>query len=195
MALRLKSHWHNDDVDRPLSEIAGVLAFNAWRIAVDRAISLHCQRFVYQDDAQRLAVIQEYLCFLIHLSDRLAHPQLEDDQRQELIIGLAKRLAEHLQDNSHDLLGPSDYVGPFFDRLNKRSREYAVLSFTDEGPSYPFLRHLGYSIQCLMGEGEENRWVIDQVMDKDGWETYCQLAQILGDLLDAGIVGASEVGA
>lgn len=183
MALRLKSQWHNDDIDRPLNEVAGALAFNIWRIALDKAISLHCQRFLYQSDAQRLAVIQEYLCFLIHLSDRLAHQRLGDEDRRTLIVGLAKRLAEHLQDNSLDLLGPGDYAGPFFTLLNERTAEYGALRITDEGPSYPFLRHLGYSIQCLMGEGEENRWVIDQVMDRDGWEAYRQLAQTLGDLL------------
>ncbi len=183
MALRLKSQWHNDEVDRPLGEIAGALAFNAWRIALDKAISLHCQRFVYQSDGQRLAVIQEYLCFLIHLSDRLAHQRLGDGERRELIIGLAKRLAEHLEENSLDLLGPGDYAGPFFALLNERTGEYSAFGLTDEGPSYPFLRHLGYSIQCLMGEGEENRWVIDQVMDRDGWEAYRQLTGTLGELL------------
>lgn len=183
MALRFKSHWHNDDIDRPLGEIAGVIAFNIWRIAVDRAISLHCHRFVYQDDAQRLAVIQEYLCFLVHLTDRIAHPRMDGDQRRDLITTLAKHLVKHLQDNSLDLLGPGDYTRPFFERLEERTREYAAFSFTDGEPSYPFMRHLGFSIQLLMGESDENRWIIDQVMDKDGWEAYRQLAQILGDLL------------
>lgn len=186
MALRLKSQWHNEEVARPLREIAGVLAFNAWRIAMDKAINLHRERFVYQSDAQRLAVIQEYLCFLIHVSDRLAHQRLDNAERRELVVGLARRLAEHLQDNSLDLSGPGDYMGPFFTLLNERSGEYAALGFTEEGPSYPFLRHLGYCIQCLMGEGEENRWVIDQVMDRDGWEAYRQLAQALGELLEQG---------
>jgi hypothetical protein len=36
-----------------------------------------------------------------------------------------------------------------------------------------------------MGEREENRWVIDQVMDKDGWDAYRQFKRAFGDLLGA----------
>ena len=45
----------------------------------------------------------------------------------------------------------------------------------DDGPTYPFLRHLGFEIQQVMGESQENRWVIDQVMDKDGYEVDKEL--------------------
>jgi hypothetical protein len=53
----------------------------------------------------------------------------------------------------------------------------------EDGPSYAFLRHLGFEIQCLMGESQENRWVIDQVMDKDGFEAYKTFARAFEDLL------------
>lgn len=184
MALRIKSHWHADDSDRSLGEIAGALAFIGWRIALDRAINLHCERFVYRSDEERLAVIQEYLCFLIQIADRLAHQQLEETERRELIVSLARRLAEHVQDNAYDLLGAGDHGRRFIDLLNERSAEYSDLSLTEDGPSYPFLRHLGYRVQHQMGEVEENRWVIDQVMDRDGWEAYRQFAKAFGDLLD-----------
>ncbi len=75
MALRIKSHWWNDDQERSLPEIATALAFIAWRLSVEKAINLHSEDFVYEDDAQRLAVIQEYLVFLIQLADRLSHAQ------------------------------------------------------------------------------------------------------------------------
>ena len=51
MALRIKSHWWNDESERSIPEIGSALAFIAWRIAVDKAITLHCERFVYRDDA------------------------------------------------------------------------------------------------------------------------------------------------
>jgi len=63
-----------------------------------------------------------------------------------------------------------DYVKPFIAKINQRGAEYAELAYHDDGPSYPFMRHLGYEIQQIMGESQENRWVIDQVMDKDGVE-------------------------
>jgi hypothetical protein len=184
VALRIKSHWWNDESDRSLPEIASALAFIAWRVALEKAINLHCERFVYRDDAQRLAVIQEYLVFLIQITDRLAHPRLPDDDRRTLITALARKAIEHVQDNSQDLLGPGDYGGPFIALLNRRSEEYAELQLADDGPSYAFLRHLGFEIQALMGAGQENRWVIDQVMDKDGWEAYKAFAKAFRDLFE-----------
>ena len=184
MALRIKSHWWNDESDRSLPEIASALAFIAWRVSLEKAINLHCERFVYRDDAQRLAVIQEYLVFLIQIADRLAHPRVPDEDRRTLITALARKAIEHVQDNSQDLLGPGDYGGPFIALLNRRSEEYAKYQLADDGPSYAFLRHLGFEIQALMGEGQENRWVIDQVMDKDGWEAYKSFAKAFRDLFE-----------
>jgi serine/threonine protein kinase len=89
----------------------------------------------------------------------------------------------HVNDaDENDLFGPGDYVRPFVARLNERGTEYAEFGFTDEGPTYSFLRHLGHEIQQIMGSAGENRWVIDQVMDKDGPEVYKQLKRILRNL-------------
>jgi hypothetical protein len=184
VAVRIKAHWHNDEVERSLDEIAGAIAFIGWRLATDKAITLHGEDFVYADDAQRMAVIVEYLIFELQVVDRIARDRLglSDDDRKALVITLAQRLAEHVQDNSADLFGPGDYVRAFVARLNERGAEYAEFGFTDEGPTYPLLRHLGYEIQQIMGRHGENRWVIDQVMDKDGYEVYRQLNRAIGDL-------------
>ena len=184
MALRIKSHWYNEDSKRTLEDIAGALAFIAWRIAKDKAINLHGERFVYRSDEQRIAVIREYLYFQVQIVDRMVHPMLDEPDRRALIVNLARQLAGHMQDNSVDLFGPGDYGKPFIEGLNARSAEYSTVNFTDEGPSYPFLRHLGHEIQLVMGEEEQNRWVIDQVMDKDGWEVYSQLARAVRDLFE-----------
>lgn len=184
MAIRIKSHWNNDAQERTLPEIAGALAYIAWRVAMDKAINLHCERFVYSDDAQRLAVIQEYLAFLIQVADRKAHETLDDVDRRTLVTSFAAKVIEHVQDNGEDLLGPGDYGRPFIERLNARSGEYAEFQFDDQGPSYAFLRHLGFEIQSLMGEGQDNRWVIDQVMDKDGWDAYKQFARAFDNLFE-----------
>ena len=184
MALRIKSHWWNDEQDRSLPEIASALAFIAWRIAVDKAINLHCERFVYASDRQRLDVIEEYLIFLIQIADRLSHTRFEDADRRTLITQLAKKAIEHVQDNSQDLLGPADYGQPFIERLNTRSDEYAAYELAEDGPSYALLRHLGFEIQGIMGESEDNRWVIDQVMDKDGWEAYKAFVKAFRNLFE-----------
>ena len=46
------------------------------------------------------------------------------------------------------------------------------------------MRHLGYEIQQIMGESQENRWVIDQVMDKDGVEIDREIRRAVGNLFE-----------
>jgi hypothetical protein len=186
VALRIKSRWHDDDADRSLEEIAGALAFISWRIAKDRAINLHGQDYVYDSDEQRFGVISEYLIFQLQVVDRIAHLSIDlpEKERQQLVVTLAKHLAGHLHDNSVDIFGPGDYVGPFIAKLNQRGSEYAELNYSDEGPSYPFMRHLGYEIQQVMGDSQENRWVIDQVMDRDGIEIDREIRRAISNLFE-----------
>ena len=98
------------------------------------------------------------------------------------MIATAKGMAAHLQDNMVDIFGEGDYVQPFVAKLNERAGEYAGFSLNDDGPSYPFMRHLGYEIQQIMGSEHDNRWVIDQVMDKDGYEVYQQISRVIDGL-------------
>lgn len=186
MALRIKARWHDENADRSLEETAGAIAFNAWRIAKDKAINLHGEDFVYDTDEQRFGVIREYLIFQLQVVDRLAHQRLrlDDNSRQELVIATAKHMAKHLHDNSVDVFGPGDHVKEFVQLINSRGAEYAELGFNADGPSYPFMRHLGHEIQQIMGDDGENRWVIDQVMDKDGVEVYRNLARAVDNLFE-----------
>lgn len=182
MAVRIKSHWHKEEKQRSTEETAGAIAFNGWRIAMDKAMTLYSERFEYRSDEQRLSVIEEYLLFQVQIVDRLIHDQLNQTERAELITALVNRLAEHVEENRRELLGNGDYRQSFIEKFNRRSQEYSELGFADDGPSYPFMRHLGYEIQQIMGSDNENRWVIDQVMDKDGPEVYSQLKRIIKNL-------------
>lgn len=185
MAIRIKSQWHDEDSDRSPDEIGGAIAFIAWRIALDKAITLHGQHFVYHDDSERLAVIAEYLAYEVQIADRLIHGMVDSDTRVAVITALVMKLADHFRDNAADLLGPGDHANRFIALFNERSGEYAEFSFGEDGPSYPFLRHLGYEIQQVMGLAEhDNRWIIDQVMDVDGPEVYKQLARAVRNLFD-----------
>lgn len=186
MALRIRSRWHDDGAERSVEEIAGALAFIAWRIGKDKAINLHGQDFVYASDEQRFAVIVEYLIFQLQIVDRLALQELAmtDEDRRRLVVTLARHLAGHLQDNSSDIFGPGDYVRPFIERMNARGAEYAEFAYHDDGPSYPFMRHLGYEIQQIMGASQENRWVIDQVMDRDGLEIDREIKRAMRNLFE-----------
>ena len=110
--------------------------------------------------------------------------ELSDEDRQRLVVSVAKHLAGHLRDNSIDVFGPGDYVRPFIEKMNARGAEYAEFNYAADGPSYPFMRHLGYEIQQIMGESQENRWVIDQVMDRDGVEIDREIRRSLANLFE-----------
>ena len=185
MAIRIKSQWHHEDTVRSPQEIGGAVAFIAWRIALDKAMNLHGKHFVYQDDGQRLAVIAEYLAYETQIVDRLVHGMIDNQSRVDLVTALVMKLADHYRDNADMLIGPEDHGNRFIALFNERSAEYAEFNFSEDGPSYPFLRHLGYEIQQLMGNSEhENRWVIDQMMDIDGLEIHKQLLQAVHNLFD-----------
>ena len=185
LPLRIKSRWSAEG-DRSLEEIAGALAYISWRLAQTKAINLHGEDFIYENDRQRMDVIIEYLIFQLQIIDRLARQELKlsDEDRQRLVIETAKKQASIIEDNSLDLFGEGDYIQPYFDLVNQRAAEYAEYRYTEDGPTYPFLRHLGFEIQQIMGESQENRWVIDQVMDVDGPEINRRLAPALRDLFE-----------
>lgn len=185
MAIRIKSQWHNEDATRSPEQIGGAIAFIAWRIALDKAITLHGKHFVYENDIQRLAVIAEYLAYETQIVDRLVHGMLDNETRVAVITALVMKLADHYRDNALELLGPGDHANHFIALFNERSADYAEFNFNEDGPSYPFLRHLGNEVQQVMGFAEhDNRWVIDQVMDVDAPEVYKQLARAVRNLFD-----------
>ncbi len=183
MAIRIRNQWHKEDRERSTDEVAGAIAFNSWKLAMDKAFNLQSENFRYHSGEQQMDVISEYLIYQVQIVERLSHERMEDEQRRRLITALVMRLADHVQNNSAEMFGSGDYRSSFIDKFNRRAAEYSELGFSAQGPSYPFLRHLGYQIQCIMGESPENRWVIDQVMDKDGPEVYKQLSRATKHML------------
>ncbi len=182
MAARIHSKWHRGERERSTEEVAGAIAFNSWKLAMEKVINLHSEQFNQRSELQ-LNITIEYLLFQVQIVDRILHEQLDDKRRQQLITALVLRLAELVQENSSESLGAGDYGTPFIQLFNQRATEYAELGFSTDGPSYPFLRHLGSQIQQLMGDEQEQRWVIDQVMDKDGMDVYNRMQSIIQNIL------------
>lgn len=184
MALRIKSHWHKDDAERSLKEIASAIAFNGFRIAVDRMKNLQDKSRICKSERQYLDCIAEFLFFQTQLVERLTHGSLDDDERRELITALALKFADYMDENHQELLGPGDYRSIFIERLNQRSADFAELDFTTDGPSYPFYRLFAYEFQQLIGGDQADRWVMDHIMDIDGPEIYKQFRRIVPGLFD-----------
>ena len=188
MALRIKSRWTERAKLKPTEQMqkenAQALAFIFWRIALEKAKNLHGERFVYDNDVQRVKVIGEYLGMLLQVADRMAFHRMDEADRQEFVNFLALRLADHMQDNALDLFGPGDYRAAFVEMLNKRAEGYAETGFSPEqGASYGFLHYFGTNVQRIMSDTHhENRWVIDQIMEIDGPDAVDKAIGALEDL-------------
>ncbi len=189
MKTRIISKWRRDRTKpASLEDNATALAYVIWQIALAAAKNLHEQDFAYNSDEQRIGVIREYLIFLVHACDRLAHKDMNQALRTRFVTGLAHAVARHLQRNQAEIMGPGDYGGPFLALLNERAQEYAETAFPDDRPGFGALRYLGEKILDIMGSTQVNRWVMDQVMEIDGPEAFDHLRRAMTNLF-----GTAEV--
>jgi stalled ribosome rescue protein Dom34 len=184
MNMRIRSRWRASQKPAGVEDNAKALANATWRIALGFAKKLHSERFDYQDDAQRIAVIGEYLAFLVHVADRRACNSMDQEQRARFVTTLGQETARYLHQNQADIMGPGDYRNSYLRMLNARMAEYAETRFDDDGtPGYSARRCLGDKIQTVMGNSQTNRWVIDQVMEIDADEALSHLRTAMDNLL------------
>nr|AFI78488.1 hypothetical protein ws156A7_0009 [uncultured bacterium ws156A7] len=185
MNMRIRSRWRDGQKPATIEDNANALANVACRIALGYAKKLHAEQFDYKHDSQRVAVICEYLAFLVHLADRWAYGRMDNAQRVAFITGVGRETARYLQQNQADIMGPGEYRKAYLQMLNARMSEYAATRFEEDGtPGYSAVRCLGDRVQDAMGESQTNRWVIDQVMEIDALEVTSHLRKAMENLLD-----------
>ena len=189
MKIRLTSKWRRDR-GKPvaLEDNAVALAYIIWQIALMAAKNLHAEDFVYESDRQRIAVITEYLMFLIHVADRFAHADMPQQARERFVTRLAREVARHLQRNQAEILGSGDHAGAFIALLNQRLADYAETVFREGRPGFECLRCLGDRVLTIMGTSQVNRWVIDQVMEIDAPSAVDHLRQAMDNLFGSAVV-------
>lgn len=169
MKLRLRNRFKNRDT-ASVEEKANILAYNLWQISLAGAKNLHVEDYVYENDAQRVGVIREYLIFLVHIADRLSFDALDAEERGKFISTLANDTARQLQRNTEEVMGSGDYKSGFFALINERFTEYSQGKFDEGKPGYALYRMFGAHVRDVMGDDQTNKWTIDQIMDKDGPE-------------------------
>lgn len=188
---RIKDRWHNSTPDddnrdviseKALEEQASALAYIAWRQALNAAINLHAEDYRYDDDFQRIAVINEFVAFQAQHIDRLLHGFSDTRTREVLIPELCEKLAAQVQDNLTDIDGPRNYRQPFLTFLNERFSVYSTFEYNDTEPSFECLRYLGHNVMLVLGDDQTNRWVIDQIIAIDAPELKDQITRSLNRL-------------
>lgn len=193
MAVRIKTRWHRSRRSRKnieggkrektMDELAGVVAFNIWKIAQNVFAHMEKEGFRFSSDAQAIAVIVETVAFLTQIADRMVYEYFDTDERREFVTSAAKHLGQTLQTNQMDLQGPGDYINPFIDTLNQRFAEYAECSFDQkEGPGYAFKRVLGDKIAQVMAASKE-KWVVEHVMEIEVPEAVKTTMRLVTDVM------------
>ena len=185
LVTRTRNKWKNTGKSKSINDTATALGYIIWQLALNAAKNLHQQDFRFDDDHQRIRVIEEYVAFLVHISDRIVFQRLDTKDRTEFVSDLAAAAARHVQRNKEDILGSNPYRDPFLSMLNRRGQEYAACSVSGEQPGYPMLRALGSHILDVMGADQTNKWVIDQVMEIDAPELCEQLQKSLRNLFES----------
>jgi hypothetical protein len=164
--VRVKSKWSRKDKTHSVEEIAGALAFIAFRIAQNAVLSLENNDFQTDTQKQRMDIIAEFLCYTIHLMDRMTIERFSEEERVRFVTELAVKSAKHYEDNLREIIGPGDYRQDFINVLNERMNDYAEFQYDLEngGASFPMRRFFGELVTRQMGE-KNKRWVADQIID------------------------------
>jgi len=193
MAVRIKTRWHRSRRSRKnieaggrektMDELAGVVAFNIWKVAQNLFSNMEKEGFRFSKDEQAIGVIVETVAFLLQVADRMVYEYFSDDERREFVIGAAKHLGQTLQTNQMDLHGEGDYLNPFIDTLNQRFAEYAECSFDQkDGPGYAFKRVLGDKIAQVMAASDA-KWVVEHVMEIEVPEAIKTTMRLVTDVM------------
>ena len=181
--MRIRSKWSAKNRDRSAEEIAGVVAFIAWRISTQAVLDLENNDFQTDTQVQRLAIIWEFAAFLIHITDRMMYERMDEEERIVFISAMAKSMAQTMQDNMEDFLGNGEYKPELINTLNLRMNEYARFGYSDEsGPSFPMLRYFGENVTAMMGE-RQKKWVTTHVIDIEAPDAIKTLKRGVSNLL------------
>ena len=188
---RIRSKFHNKQKPKSVETIAGAMGMNIWKLSADTANKMYSSGFNFKNNAQLLDVIGEFVIFLLQLADRIAYEELPQEERLRFTQALAAHLIQTMVENQIEELGAGDYQNAFVEKLNQRLDSYSEFSLVDGSPSYPMLRFFGTSVDAVMG-GEDNKWVIETVMEVEAPALIKPLKDSMAKLLPQAQPAQSE---
>lgn len=185
----MKTRWHRSKRSRrniegskkpkTVQDLASLVAINIWKLAQEFYRRMLTEEFKIATDEQQIGMLQEYIAFQIPVVDRMVYGQYSDEERGELINGIASSLVCNLDANLTELFGPGDHGSNFIELLNRRMGEYAHCSYDPkEGPGFSFKRLLGEKISEILA-ATDNKWVIEQVAEVEAPELIKQLQRLV----------------
>ena len=181
--MRTKKSWNQKSRERSIPQMANAICSSIWKMAQNVVLTLENDDFETSTHSQRMDVMEEVVCYLIHFSDRWIYDQATPEQRAEFIASLAKDLGRLFQENREDIEGQGSYAQAFFGKLNERSTEYAGYAYDSaEGCSFQMRCQLGNHIQSVMGD-KDSKWIPDYIVGRDAPEIENSLRRSLNGLV------------
>lgn len=161
---RLRKAWHSAKRARTAEEVGQALGVSAWKVARESVERLLAAEFDFLGEQHRFAILEEWLAFLIHFTDRLAQRRMDDLRRARLVQAMANRLAETLEDNAQDRVVSAGRRKKFIARVNEIGRQYAECLVQEDSPGMNFFRCLGAGV-CAAAPEIDRRWLMEQVVE------------------------------
>lgn len=186
--MRVKAHWFRAESAKRPEEVAGAVAFIAFRVAQNTLKSMRKAQFDIDAGPQYFDFLAEALAFAIQCACRIAWPRFAEADRMAFATALSHRAADHLAGNQAELLGlqePAEIRAAFIERLNRRFAEYADFGYGADGPDFAFHRYFASLIAELVPP-KDRHWTHDQVIAIEGPEAAATMAKSLEGLLDTG---------
>jgi hypothetical protein len=184
--VRVKKSWNQESAPRSLAQMANAIGATIWKLAANVLLNLENENFETTTQGQRVDILEEVVCYLVHYCDRWMYPLADQQQRTEFISCLVKDLARMLEDSRIDVQGEGAYQVDFIDKLNQRAADYAGFSFSEEeGGSFAMRCRLGAYLQDTMG-ARDNRWIPDYIVGREAPEIEVALKRSLAGLVSFG---------
>lgn len=181
--VRVKKNWNRQAAPRSVAQMANAIGATLWKLAADVVLNLENENFETDTQAQRVDIMEEVVCYLVHVCDRWVYARADQDQRAEFVAALVRDMARMLEDSRIDVQGAAEYQAAFLDKVNQRSGDYAGYSFSEEeGASFAMRCRLGDRVQAAMGE-RDKRWIPDYIVGREAPEIETALKRSLSGLV------------
>jgi hypothetical protein len=113
--VRVKKNWNQAAAPRSLPQMANAIGATIWKLAANVLLNLENENFETTTQAQRVDILEEVVCYLVHFCDRWLYPQTDHEQRSEFISSLVRDMARMLEDSRIDVQGEAKYQAAFVD--------------------------------------------------------------------------------
>jgi hypothetical protein len=183
MALRLRNSFHSGR-PRGMAEHASVIAMLAWKLAQEAITRMRQADYDIEVGRGWFDFVCEYLTFLALSADRIAHDDLEPEQRAEFTVALVKRLAEMVEEAREALLPdllPGRPGGISLNSTTGAATTMPISASTPSGPDFGFRRCFAACVKETLPE-KDSLWAVDQVMEIESPESIRMLQKTLAGL-------------